>query len=152
MGCFNSSLEQEDLFPNERTRLLDQESMEIGKKHSEAEILRKQAEALNVIVQRAADNLIDISSANMIDKLQSQETHERENEYASFLQDYKWPQQNHVISKRYSTLHSNENIDEQITKKDEEQINAFKVEIARILKECKIPSVGSFVVSSLHGN
>ncbi|KAJ3185633.1 hypothetical protein HDU87_000257 [Geranomyces variabilis] len=75
--------------PTERTRLLPsdvfRESIERPPQNqAELEALRGQ-EVLKGIVQRTADNLIDISSMRMLDRIQPEHAVERASEYRSLL-------------------------------------------------------------------
>ncbi|ORY54519.1 hypothetical protein LY90DRAFT_702304, partial [Neocallimastix californiae] len=100
MGCCSSRCVDDDVIdPNERTRLLnDTENINDDDNQNFHLIsqLREQ-EKLKQIVQKTAENLIDISNIRTLDQLQQQDVMERTREYQEII--VKCENQNEVKEK-----------------------------------------------------
>jgi len=162
MGCCSSRCVDDDVIdPNERTRLLnDTENINDDDNQNFHLIsqLREQ-EKLKQIVQKTAENLIDISNIRTLDQLQQQDVMERTREYQEII--VKCENQNEVkekinklpiISNNNKNLFDNINgftsiINSSIKNEEKSQISNVINEIQDSLNKIKIEDVGEFVIT-----
>jgi len=162
MGCCSSTCVDDDLIePNERTRLLnDDENLNDDNNQNFHMIsqLREQ-EKLNQIVQKTAENLIDISNIRTFDQLQQQDIIERAREYQEII--VKCESQNAIkekINKLPMISNNNKNfcdningftsiISTSIKNEEKSQISNMINEIQDSLNDIKVEDVGEFVIT-----
>ncbi|ORX48071.1 hypothetical protein BCR36DRAFT_329579 [Piromyces finnis] len=162
MGCCSSHCVDDDLIePNERTRLLNDDNIsEDNNQNFHLISQQREQEKLNQIVQKTAENLIDISNIRAMDQLQQQDIIERAREYQEII--VKCENQNStikekinklpVISNYNKNLFDNANgfstiVSSSIKNDEKSQISNIINEIQDSLNEIKIEDVGEFVIS-----
>jgi vacuolar-type H+-ATPase subunit I/STV1 len=162
MGCCSSRCVDDDLIePNERTRLLNDENINDDNNQNFHLISQqREQEKLSQIVQKTAENLIDISNIRTVDQLQQQDIIERTKEYQEII--VKCENQNNDIKERINKLpaisNNNKNffdnvngfatiVNSSIKNEDKSQISNIINEIQDSLNDIKIEDVGEFVIT-----
>jgi len=157
MGCCSSRCVDDDLIePNERTRLLNDENINDDNNQNFHLISQqREQEKLSQIVQKTAENLIDISNIRTVDQLQQQDIIERTKEYQEII--VKCENQNNDIKERINKLpaisNNNKNffdnvngfatiVNSSIKNEDKSQISNIINEIQDSLNDIKIEDVG----------
>ncbi|OUM65941.1 hypothetical protein PIROE2DRAFT_59668 [Piromyces sp. E2] len=162
MGCCSSRYVDDDLIePNERTRLLNDDNLNDDNNQNFHLISQqREQEKLNQIVQKTAENLIDISNIRTVDQLQQQDIIERTKEYQEII--VKCENQNNDIKEKINKLpaisNNNKNffdnvngfatiVNTSIKNEDKSQISNIINEIQDSLNDIKIEDVGEFVIT-----
>ncbi|ORX65173.1 hypothetical protein BCR32DRAFT_250750 [Anaeromyces robustus] len=163
MGCCSSTCVDDDLIePNERTRLLNEDENLNDDNNQNFHMISqlREQEKLNQIVQKTAENLIDISNIRTFDQLQSQDIIERTREYQEII--VRCENQNNDLKEKINKLPgiSNNNksfydnvngfatiINTSIKTEDKSQMSNIINEIQDSLNDIKIEDVGEFVIT-----
>lgn len=161
MGCCSSRCVDDDIVePNERTRLLNNENINDDNNQNFHLISQqREKEKLEQIVQKTAENLIDISNIRTFDQLQQQDIIERTREYQEII--VKCENQNNDVKERVNKLppisSNNKNffdningfsnlVSTSIKNEDRSQISNMVNEIQDSLNDIKVEDVGEFVI------
>jgi len=161
MGCCSSRCVDDDVVePNERTRLLNNENINDDNNQNFHLISQqREKEKLDQIVQKTAENLIDISNIRTFDQLQQQDIIERTREYQEII--VKCENQNNDVKERVNKLppisSNNKNffdningfsnlVSTSIKNDDKSQISNMVNEIQDSINDIKVEDVGEFVI------
>ncbi|KAI9293111.1 hypothetical protein K502DRAFT_343413 [Neoconidiobolus thromboides FSU 785] len=181
MGCCGSKANNSE--PNESTHLLSssnpiteplagQPNMEA--QNYEAEILEREAATLNEIVQKTAENLIDISRIHSIERVKIQDGNLRSEEYQQAINDTSKFELLDKDQKRLSQLfdlplsssHNNTNMEAREDKVEQmlgmtlspnnrrkmESLNNLSIKLANQLEEIHVDSTNEFIVPLTFGS
>jgi argonaute-like protein implicated in RNA metabolism and viral defense len=162
MGCCSSTCVDDDFIePNERTRLLnnDENLNEDSNQNFHMISQLREQEKLKQIVQKTAENLIDISNIRTFDRLQQQDIIERTREYQEIIMECE--SQNEIkekINKLPMISNNNKNFFENINgfaslvsssikNEEKSQLSNIINEIQDSLNEIKVEDVGEFIIA-----
>ncbi|TPX70627.1 hypothetical protein SpCBS45565_g01557 [Spizellomyces sp. 'palustris'] len=161
-ACFGDSRSESsdnfDQHPTERSRLLGADIIPQNEEptphnyHALSQL--REQETLKRIVQRTADNLIDISSTRMLDRIQDEHAAQRAHEYSALVKECQ-PQLAKFTPKNTARIPSVEEAKDKIPRllatgtikrEDIDQISEIMEQVKTAVLEMRVQQVGDIVV------